>query len=171
MLKSSDGASFLTLTSCFIRLLSKMDSSYHSSLTLLKPLLEAVLEPLPEPLLEPLFELVIERVTIALVCLFLPQVPSLTELLEVLFADVVEDLTVELLVDLLMRAVSVERPLTSCSKVSSNSSGMFRISCPDRKEYFLAETSHFLNLPKCNQYYCCWKHPLQGTFQEMLMWA
>ena len=124
-----------------------MDSSYHSSLTLLEPLLEAV----PEPLLEPLFELVIERVTIALVCLFLPQVPSLTELLEVLFADVVEDLalvvvedlTVELLVDLLMRAVSVERPLTSCSKVSSNSSGMFRISCPDHKEYFLAELVTF----------------------------
>ena len=45
---SSEGASFLTLTSCFIRLLSKIVSSYHSSLTLLKPLLEAVLEPLPE---------------------------------------------------------------------------------------------------------------------------
>ena len=148
---SSDGDSFLTLTSCFIHLLSKMDSSYHSSLTLLEPLLEAVLEPLPEPLLEPLFELVIERVTIALVCLFLPGVPSLTELLEVLFTDVVEnlalvvveDLTVELLVDLLMRAVSVERPLTSCSKVSSNSSGMFRISCPDCKENFLAELVTF----------------------------
>ena len=153
---SSDGASFLTLTSCFIRLLLKMDSSYHSSLTLLEPLLEAVLEPLPEPLLEPLFELVIERVTIALVCLFLPRVPSLTELLEVLFADVVEDLalvvvedlTVELLVDLLMRAVSVERPLTSCSKVSSNLSGMSRL-----QGVFLGRTSHFLNLPKCNQYY------------------
>ena len=56
---------------------------------------------------------------------------------------VVEDLTVELLVDLLMRAVSVERPLTSCSKVSSNSSGMFRISCPDGKDYFLAELVTF----------------------------
>ena len=86
---SSEGASFLTLTSCFIRLLSKIVSSYHSSLTLLEPLLEAVLKPLPEPLLEPLFELVLEHVTIPLVCLFLPQVPSLTELLEVLFADLV----------------------------------------------------------------------------------
>ena len=125
---SSEGASFLTLTSCFIHLLSKIVSSYHSSLTLLEPLLEAVLEPLPEPLLEPLFELVLERVTIPLVCSFLPQVPSLTELLEVLFADLVEDLAlvedlpVELLVDLLARAVLVERCLTSCSKVSSNSS-------------------------------------------------
>ena len=88
---SSEGAPFLTLTSCFIRLLSKMVSLYHSSLTLLKPLLEAVLEPLSEPLLEPLFELVLERVTIPLVCLFLPRVPSLTELLEVLFTDLVED--------------------------------------------------------------------------------
>ena len=147
---SSEGASFLTLTSCFIHLLSKIVSSYHSSLTLLEPLLEAVLEPLPEPLLEPLFELVLERVTIPLVCLFLPRVPSLTELLEVLFADLVEDLAlvedlpVELLVDLLVRAVSVERCLTSCSsKVSSNSSGMFRISCPDRKEYFLVELVTF----------------------------
>ena len=144
---SSEEASFLTLTSCFIRLLSKMVSSYHSSLTLLKPLLEAVLEPLPEPLLEPLFELV--HVTIPLVCLFLPRVPSLTELLEVLFADLVEDLAlvedlpVELLVDLLVRAVLVERSLTSCSKVLSNSSGMFRISCPDRKKYFLAELVTF----------------------------
>ena len=116
-----------------------------------RTLLEAVLEPLPEPLLERLFELVIERVTIALVCLFLPRVPSLTELLEVLFADMVEDLalavveglTVELLVDLLMRVVLVERPWTSCSKVSSNSSGMFRISCPDCKEYFLVELVTF----------------------------
>ena len=146
---SSEGASFLTLTSCFSRLLLKIVSSYHSSLTLLKPLLEAVLKPLPEPLLEPLFELVLERVTIQLVCLFLPQVPSLTELLEVLFADLVEDLAlvedlpVELLVDLLARAVLVERCLTSCSKVSSNSSGMFRISCPDCKEYFLVELVTF----------------------------
>ena len=122
-----------------------MVSSYHSSITLLEPLLEVELEPLPEPLLEPLFELVLEHVTIPLVCLFLPRVPSLTELLEVLFADLVEDLAlvedlpVELLVDLLVRAVSVERSLTSCSKVLSNSSGMFRISCPDGKEYFLAE--------------------------------
>ena len=89
---SSEEPLFLTLTSCFIRLLSKM------------VLLEAVLE----PLLEPLFELVLERVTIPLVCLFLPRVPSLTELLEVLFADLVEDLAlvddlpVELLVDLLV---------------------------------------------------------------------
>ena len=119
----------------------KIVSSNHSSLTLLQPLLEAVLEPLPEPLLEPLFELVLERVTIPLVCTFLPRVHLLTELLEVLFADLVEDLAlvedlpVELLVDLLARAVSVERCLTSCSKVSSNSSGMFRISCPDRKEF------------------------------------
>ena len=116
---------------------------------MLKPLLKAVLEPLPEPLLEPLFELVLERVTIPLVCSFLPQVSSLTELLEVLFADfpedlaLVEDLPVELLVDLLVRAVSVERCLTTCSKVSSNSSGMFRISCPDRNEYFLAELVTF----------------------------
>ena len=99
---------------------------YHSSLTLLEPLLETVLEPLPEPLLELLFELVLECVTIPLVCLILPRVPSLTELLEVLFADLVEDLgfvedlPVELLVDLLTRAVLVERSLTSCSKVSSN---------------------------------------------------
>ena len=140
---SSEGPSFLTLTSCFIYLLLKIVSSYHSSLTLPEPLLEAVLEPLPEPLLEPLFELVLERVTIPLVCLFLPRVPSLTELLEVLFADLVEDLPVELLVDLLVRAVSVERSLTSCSKVSSNSSRMFRISCPDQKEYFLAELVTF----------------------------
>ena len=139
----------LTLTSCFIRLLSKIVSLYHSSPTLLEPLLEAVLEPLPEPLLEPLFELVLECVTIPLVCLFLPRVPSLKELLEVLFADLVEDLAlvedlpVELLVDLLARAVLLERSLTSCSKVSSNSSGMFRISCPDRKEYFLAELVTF----------------------------
>ena len=89
---SSEGASFLTLTSCFIHLLSKIVSLNHSSLTLLEPLLEAVLEPLPEPLLEPLFELVLEHVTIPLVCTFLPRVPSLTELLEVLFADLVEDL-------------------------------------------------------------------------------
>ena len=88
---ASEGAPFLTLTSCFIRLLSKMVSLYHSSLTLLKPLLEAVLEPLSEPLLEPLFELILKRVTIPLVCLFLPRVPSLTELLEVLFTDLVED--------------------------------------------------------------------------------
>ena len=126
-----------------------MVSSYHSFLTLLKPLLEPLLEPLPEPLLEPLFELVLERVTIPLVYLFLPRVPSLTELLEVLFADLVEDLAlledlpVELLVDLLARAVSVERSLTSCSEVSSNSSGMFRISCPDCKEYFLVELVAF----------------------------
>ena len=124
-------------------------SLYHSSLTLLKPLLETVLEPLPEPLLEPLFELVLERDSIPLVCLILPRVPSLTELLEVLFTDLaedlafVEDLPVELLVDLLARAVLVERSLTSCSKVSSNSSGMFRISCPDHKEYFLAELVTF----------------------------
>ena len=146
---SSEGASFLTLTSCFIRLLLKIVSLYHSSLTLLEPLLEAVLKPLPEPLLEPLFELVLEHITIPLVCSFLPRVPSLTELLEVLFADLVEDLAlvedlpVELLVDLLVRAVSVERCLTSCSKVSSNSSGVFRISCPDRKEYFLVELVTF----------------------------
>ena len=142
---SSEGASFLTFTSCFIHLLSKRVSSYHSSLTLLEPLLETVLE----PLLEPLFELVLERVTIPLVCLILPQVPSLTELLEVHFADLVEDLafvedlTVELLVDPLARAVLVERSLTSHSKVSSNSSGMFRISCPDLKEYILAELVTF----------------------------
>ena len=37
----------------------------------------------------------------------------------------------------------MERPLTSCSKMSSNLSGMFRISCPDRKEYFLAELVTF----------------------------
>ena len=49
----------------------------------------------------------------------------------------------ELLVDLLARAVLVERSLTSCSKVLSNSSGMFRISCPDRKEYFLVELVTF----------------------------
>ena len=49
----------------------------------------------------------------------------------------------ELLVDLLARAVSVERSLTSHSKVSSNSSGMFRIYCPDRKEYFLVELVTF----------------------------
>ena len=55
----------------------------------------------------------------------------------------VEDLPVELLVDLLARAVLVERCLTSYSKVSSNSSGMVRISCPDRKEYFLAELVTF----------------------------
>ena len=121
----------------------------HSSLTLLEPLLETVLEPLPEPLLEPLFELVLEHVTIPLLCLILAQVPSLTELLEVLFTDLVEDLAfvedlpVELLVDLLVRAVSVERSLTSCSKVLSNSSGMFRISCPDHKEYFLVELVTF----------------------------
>ena len=143
---SSEGASFLTLTSCFIRLLSKIVSLYHSSLTLLEPLPEPLLEPLPEPLLEPLFELVLEHVTIPLVCSFLPRVPSLTELL---FADLVEDLAlvedlpVELLVDLLARAVLVERCLTSCSKVLSNSSGMFRISCPDHKEYFLAELVTF----------------------------
>ena len=146
---SSEGASFLTLTSCFSHLLSKIVSSYHSSLTLLELLLEAVLEPLPEPLFEPLFELVLECVTIPLVCLFLPRVPSLTELLEVFFGDLVEDLAlvedlpVELLVDILARAVLVERCLTSCSKVLSNSSGMFRISCPDRKEYFLAELVTF----------------------------
>ena len=145
MLLSSEGASFFTLTSCFIHLLSKRVSSYHSSLTLLEPLLETVLE----PLLEPLFELVLECVTIPLVCLILLRVPSLTELLEVHFADLVEDLvfvedlTVELLVDLLTRTVSVERSLTSHSKVSSNSSGMFRISCPDHKEYFLAELVTF----------------------------
>ena len=142
---SSEGASFFTFTSCSIHLLSKRVSSYHSSLTLLEPLPETVLE----PLLEPLFELVLECITIPLVCLILPRVPSLTELLEVHFADLVkdlafvEDLTVELLVDLLARAVSVERSLTSCSKVSSNSSGMFRISCPDHKEYFLAELVTF----------------------------
>ena len=111
---SSEGASFFTFTSCFIRLLSKRILLYHFPLTLLKPLLETVLEPLPEPLLEPLFELVLEHVTIPLVCLILPRVPSLTELLEVLFTDLVEDLAfvedlpVELLVDLLVRAVSVE---------------------------------------------------------------
>lgn len=55
----------------------------------------------------------------------------------------VADLTVDLLVDLLARAVSVEMSLTSCSKVSSNSSGMFRISGPDLKEYFLAELVTF----------------------------
>ena len=150
---SSEGASFFTLTSCFICLLSKRVSSYHSSLTLLEPLLETVLEPLPEPLpeplLEPLFQLVLECVTIPLVCLILARVPSLTVLLEVLFTDLVEDLAfvedlpVELLVDLLVRAVSVERSLTSCSKVLSNSSGMFRISCPDHKEYFLVELVTF----------------------------
>ena len=49
----------------------------------------------------------------------------------------------ELLVDLLVRAILVERSLTSHSKVSSNLSGIFRISCPDRKEYFLVELVTF----------------------------
>ena len=49
----------------------------------------------------------------------------------------------DLLVDLLVRAVLVEMSLTSRSKVSSNSSGMFRISCPDLKEYFLVELVTF----------------------------